>query len=468
MENADLAFAGLARQAEMVHGREVSPRELVDLCLERIERLDPELNAFRVVLAERARSEAEQAEARAAAGEERPLLGVPVAVKDNMNLSGEFTGHGSAGHGGPEPADSEHVRRLREAGAIVIGKTHLPELAIYPFTESEAFGKTRNPWSRDRSAGGSSGGSAAAVAAGMVPGATASDGGGSIRIPASCCGLVGLKPQRGRVSLMPESEHWHGLSVAGSVTRTVADTALWLDVVAGPADGDADRAEPPERPFSDYARSAPGKLRVAVSTKPSVPLIKVHEPVKRAVSETADVLRSLGHEVVERDPDYPDVRPSFIPRWLRGIADEAAAMHDPSALESRTRRLVSVGRRIGDGGLRRAREREAKMAAQVNAIFDDVDVLLTPTITHPPHEVGRYEGRGFVWTTMGAANTTPFTTPWNTTGHPALSVPAPSLHDGLPIGVQLVGRPHDEATLISLGAQLEAEVRWADRRPPVD
>jgi amidase len=468
MDPTELAFAGLARQAELVRAREVSPRELVDVYLERIERIDPGLNAFRVVLADQARAEAEEAEARLSGDEERPLLGVPVAIKDNLDLSGEFTGHGSAGHGGPAASDSEHVRRLREAGAIVIGKTNMPELAIFPWTESEAFGKTRNPWARDRSAGGSSGGSAAAVAAGLVPGASASDGGGSIRIPAGCCGLVGLKPQRGRVSLMPDAEHWHGLSVAGSVTRTVADTALWLDCVAGPAQGDADRAEPPERPFLESARTPPGKLRIVVSNKPAVPLVRIQEPVKRAVAEAADVLRSLGHDVAERDPDYPDIRPAFIPRWLRGISDDAAAMHDPAGLEKRTRALAALGRRINDDRLGRVRDRERRVAARINAIFDDCDVLLTPTIPQPPREIGRYDGRGWLWATMGAANTVPFTTPWNTTGQPAMSVPAPSPHDGVPLAVQLVGRPHDEATLISLGAQLEAEVGWPERRPPLD
>ena len=469
MDSTELAYAGLARQAELVRAREVSPRELVDLYLERIERLDPRLNAYRVVLAERARAEAEQAEARLGAGDERPLLGVPVAIKDNLHLAGELTGHGSAGHGGPQGEDSEQVRRLREAGAIVIGKTHLPELAIYPWTESEAFGKTRNPWNTDRSAGGSSGGSGVAVAAGLAAAASASDGGGSIRIPASCNGLVGLKPQRGRVSLMPDREHWHGLSVAGSLTRTVLDSALWLDAVAGPADGDADRATPPERPFAESARTPPGRLRIAVSTKSPVPMVRVEEPVKRATRETADALRSLGHEVFERDPKYPELRTSFIPRWLRGIADDVdAALEHPDRIERRTRSLAALGRRIGDGGLARARAREQRIAAGINAIFEHCDVLLQPTITHPPREIGRYDGRGWLWATAGAANTTPFTVPWNTTGQPALSVPAPSLHEGLPIGVQLVGRPHDEATLLSLGAQLEAEVGWADRRPPVD
>src|SRR5438105_1830309 len=365
MDATELAFTGLARQAEMVRAREVSPLELVELYLERIERIDPKLDAFRVVLGERALAEARQAEGRVGAGEDRPLLGVPVAVKDNL-------------------------------------------------------------------------------------------------------GLAGLKTQRGRVSLMPFPEHWHGVSVAGSVTRTVLDAAVWLDAVSGPASGDVDRAEPPARPFAESARTPPGRLRVMVSAKSPIPLVKVYGPAKEAVRETAEVLRSLGHEVIGRNPKYTDVRSSFLPRWLRGIADDANGMPDPERLEKRTRSLAGVGRRIGDRGLRRAREREARMTAKIAAIFDQCDVLVTPTIPHPPREVGRYDGRGWLWATMGAANTTPSTIPWNVTGQPAISVPAPSLHDGLPMGVTLVGRPHDESTLISLAAQLAPEAGWPDRRPPVD
>lgn len=468
MDETELAFAGIARQAEAVRAGEVSPSELVDLCLERIERIDPGLNAFRVVFDERARAEAKQAEGRRGAGAQRPLLGVPVAVKDNFDVEGEVTTQGSAAYGEPARADAEQVRRLREAGAIVIGKTHLPELAIFPWTESEAWGKTRNPWGRDRSAGGSSGGSAAAVAAGLVGGGLATDGGGSIRIPAACCGLVGLKTQRGRVSLMPYPEHWYGLSVAGSVTRTVLDTALWLDVVSGPAEGDAHVARAPERPFAESARTPPGKLRVAVSVKPPVQPGGVHDAVERGVRETADLLRSLGHDVQERDPRYGEMRPTFLPRWLRGIHDDSMDMAHPERLEKRTRRLSAAGKRFSDKAMRRALDRELKDAARVGAIFDDFDVLLTPTIPHPPRDSGRYDGRGVVWATMGAANTTPFTVPWNVTGQPAMSLPAPNTHNGLPLAVQLIGRPHDESTLISLSAQLEAEVGWPERRPPVD
>src|ERR687894_2522953 len=232
MDRDELAFAGVARQAELVRAGEVSSRELVELYLERIERLDPQLNAFRTVMAERALVDAQQADARRGAGDDRPLLGVPMAVKDVEDVTGEVTRWGTDAFSTPAAQDSELVRRLRAAGAVVVGKTNCPELAIMGETEGPAFGITRNPWNTDRSPGGSSGGSAAAVAAGLCAAATASDGAGSIRIPASSCGLVGLKPQRDRVSLGALAGHWHGLSVAGFVTRTVEDTALLLDVAA--------------------------------------------------------------------------------------------------------------------------------------------------------------------------------------------------------------------------------------------
>src|SRR5919201_306843 len=236
MERDELAFADVARQAELVRAGEVSSRELVELFLGRIERLDPELNAFRRVMGERALVDAQQADARRGAGDERPLLGVPIAVKDVEDVTGEVTRFGTDAFTRPAAQDSELVRRLRAAGAVVIGKTNTPELAIMGDTEGPAFGITRNPWNTERSPGGSSGGTAAAVAAGLCAAGTASDGAGSIRIPASNCGLFGLKPQRGRVSLMPDAEHWNGLSVIGFETRTVADTALLLDAAAGPAE----------------------------------------------------------------------------------------------------------------------------------------------------------------------------------------------------------------------------------------
>jgi amidase len=466
VESTDLAFAGIARQAELVRSGEVSSRELVELYLERIARLDPQLNAFRVVLAERALAEAGQADARRRSGEERPLLGVPIAIKDNMDVAGEVTTHGTGAYGEPAREDAEMVRRLRSAGAVVIGKTHLPELAVFPFTESATWGVTRNPWDPQRTPGGSSGGSGVAVAAGLAAGASASDGGGSIRIPAACCALFGLKPQRGRVSLMPDPEHWHGLSVFGSVTRSVLDSAIWLDVVAGRAPGDAEAARPPATSFAEAARTAPGKLRIAVSLKPAA-LARVRPEVRQAVEETGELLRSLGHTVERRDPAYGVPVPLFLPRWLRGIRDDAVRMAHPGRLERRIRRLVQAGGLIGPDLVARARAGEADFAATIGQVFGDFDALLTPTLPELPWRVMRWEGRGPVMTTNGAAAVTAFTTVWNITGQPAASVPAGFTADGIPLAVQLIGRAHDETTLLSLAAQLEAERPWADRRPPL-
>ena len=233
MDATDLCYAGAAEQARLVAAGEVSARELVEASLDRIWQADPQLNAFRVVLAHRALTEADQADARRGAGDRRPLLGVPVAIKDDTDVAGEVTAWGSLSHGGPRERDADVVRALREAGAIVIGKTHVPELTIFPFTESLAFGATRNPWSLDHTPGGSSGGAGAAVATGMVGAALGSDGGGSIRIPAAFCGLFGIKPQRDRISLGPQREIWHGLGVYGPLARRVADAALFLEVGAG-------------------------------------------------------------------------------------------------------------------------------------------------------------------------------------------------------------------------------------------
>src|SRR5947209_12195804 len=232
MDATDLAYAGIARQAQLIASGEVSSRELVDVLLERIARLEGSLNAFRVVFAERVRMEADQADARRGAGGDRALLGVPIAVKDDIDVAGEVTAWGTNAVDGPAPADAEVVRRLRDAGALIIGKTNVPELTQWPFTESATFGATRNPWDLQRAPGGSSGGSAAAVAAGLVGAALGSDGAGSIRIPAAWCGLFGLKPQRGRVSLAPRPRAWHGLSVDCVLTRRVADTPRFHDVAS--------------------------------------------------------------------------------------------------------------------------------------------------------------------------------------------------------------------------------------------
>jgi amidase len=464
----DLAFAGAARQAEMVRAGEVSPRELVQLYLDRIDRLDPQLNAFRKVFAEKALLEAEQAEARLKGGEERPLLGVPVAIKDETDVAGEVRTFGTDAFDQPAKADSEMVRRLREAGAILLGLTLLPELAICGFTESATYGVTRNPWDLQRSPAGSSGGSAAAVAAGLAPIGSAGDGGGSIRIPAASCGLFGLKPQRGRISLAPALEYWNGLAVMGCVSRTVLDTALWLDVTAG---GSQEPGAPPlpDRPFVEAARTPPGKLRVAWSTKPPRAMAPptVDDVVKDAVVETAGVLSGLGHEVSPRDPDWGNIGNNITPRFLRGVADTVSEVPHPERLERRTRGFGRLGHALPDSLFQRALRGREVDAARINAIFDSCDVLVTPVMGGTAIPIRRWEGQGALRTVLGMSRFYPYCIPWNHLGNPAMSVPAGIAADGLPLAVQIVGRPGDEATLLSLAAQLEAERPWADKRPPV-
>jgi amidase len=471
VDSRELAFAGAARQAELVRTGEVSPRELLDLCLDRIERLEPRLNAFRVVWAERARAEADQAGARARAGDDRPLLGVPVAVKDNVDVAGQVTAHGTAAFETPAREDSEIVRRLRAAGAIVVGKTLLPEFALYPSTQTATYGATVNPWHAGYGPGGSSGGSASAVAAGLVGLAHASDGGGSIRGPAASCALFGLKPQLGRVSLAPDLEHWHGLSVYGCVTRTVADTALFLDAVAGPVA--TNRGEPsppaPDRPFAAAASAQPGRLRIAVSAKPPIVPARVDDRVRRALDETAGLLRSLGHDVVERDPDYGRVplQMLFVPRYVRGAVDDAARAEHPERLERRTRGLIRLGKMMPQAALARARADAEAWTHAVQRLWDDVDVLVTPTMPGLPARVNEQEGLGTARMINSSTPFVSFTAPWNITGQPAASVPAGWTAEGVPLAVQLIGRPNDEATLLTLAAQIERERPWADRRPPL-
>jgi amidase len=461
MDAIELVFAGAARQARLIADGEVSAREVVEATLARIERVDPVLNAFRVVFAERALTEAAQADARRAAGGDRRLLGVPIAIKDDVDIAGEVTALGTSANGGPRTRDSDVVARLRASGAILIGKTHLPELAIWPFTETLTFGATRNPWSLDHTPGGSSGGSGAAVAAGLCGLAVGSDGAGSIRIPAAFCGLFGLKPGRDVVPRGPGHHGaWHGLSVYGPLARGVADAALFLDAVAdgGPPGG-----------FAAAAAAGPGRLRIAVSLKPPPGTVtKLGADQRRAIEDTASLLRSLGHEVVEREIDYgPAAFLNTVTRYFRGIRDDAAAMTHPERLERRTRGMARLGGLVGDGALAKARAGEAAVAARVNAIFDHADVVLTPGPAGGPFRVGRLQGRSALWSINASAAKVPWYGVWNAIGQPAASVPAGFDAAGLPLAVQLAGPRDGEATLLALSAQLEAARPWAGRRPPV-
>jgi amidase len=463
MDPSDLAFAGLAKQAAMVREGSVSSRELTELYLERIERIDPQLNSYRVVMAERALADANQADSRRAAGDERPLLGVPIAIKDGVDIAGEVTTNGTAAHGPPAAQDAEQVRRLRAAGCVILGKTTLPELAIMGTTEGPAFGVTRNPWDTERTPGGSSGGSAAAVAAGLAAAGLATDGAGSIRIPAACCGLFGLKPQRGRVPFAPGDEnHWNGLSVAGAVTRTVLDNALYLDAVAGP--GPAPGGPALARPFADAAKEAPGKLRIAVSLRPPL-MARVSAEVRRGVDETAELLRSLGHDVDYVEPPLTEWPSEVLPRYLKGIEAEAASMAHPERLQRRTHGFARLGSLIPQAVLDRALRLETARRERYNQVLEGRDVLITPVMATPPPGAAEWEGRGALRTLIEMTMVYPYCVIWNATGQPAAAVPAGFDADGLPRSVQLIAKPEQDHLLLSLAAQIEVERPWAGARP---
>lgn len=462
-----LAFAGSARQAELLRAREVSSRELTQLYLERIERLDPKLNSYRVVLAEQALAQADEADRKLAAGEEGALLGVPLAIKDVEDIAGHPTRFGTDAFEGTAGADSPVVAHLRAAGAVFLGKTNLPELAICGFTESKTNGITRNPWNTDRTPSGSSGGSAAALAAGLCAAASASDGAGSIRNPAAFCNLFGLKPQRGRIPFRP-ADHWRGMSVTGCVTQTVLDTALWLDLTMA-AGGEPGAPPPPERPYVAAASTPPGKLRIALSTKPvrAVAPPIVTDEVKRGVHDAGELLRSLGHEVREQDPSYGMAGNNFIPRYLGGIHDDVEAVPHPERLEGRTRGFGRLGSLYPEAIVRRGIRSGQSDARRINAIFERFDVLITPVVGEVPFEVGRWEGKGALRTLLGMSRSFCFAAVWNHTGQPAAAVPIGFTDAGLPRSVQIVAAPNREDLLISLAAQIESEKPWTERRPPV-
>lgn len=461
MDPRDLAFAGAAQQARLLAAGAVSAPELVELYLDRIRRIDPELRCYRVVLADSARAQARAAQARLDAGERLPLLGVPIAVKDDTDVAGELTTYGSTAHGPAAAADAEVIRRLRAAGAVILGKTSVPEMMIWPFTETLTYGATRNPWNPGFAPGGSSGGSGAAVAAGLAAMALGSDGMGSIRIPATWCGLFGIKPQRDRIPMSPHDDSWCGLVAYGPLARTVEDAAVFLDAATTTTtDGG----------FVEAARRPPGCLRIALSTKvPPLVTARVGAQQRAAVQQAGALLRELGHDVVERDPDYPvsAVYGHALPRYFRGVYDDVSALPHPERLDRRTRAFARIGGLISQRRIDAIRAAEPALAARVQSVFDTVDVVITPGTASGPSRIGKYQRRGAVATLASVAARVPFQAMFNVTGQPAAVVPWGLDGSGIPTSIQLVGRPFDEATLLSLSAQLEAARPWADRRPPV-
>jgi amidase len=468
---SELLFKPATDLARLIRAGEVSSRELVEASLERIEALQPDLNAFCHLDAEGALAAADSIPH----GDERPFAGVPIAIKDTLPVAGMPYTLGSELFGDFVPAhDAFAVRRLREAGFVLVGRTSLPEFGILPVTEPRRFGPTRNPWDTGRTPGGSSGGAAAAVASGMVPLAHGSDGGGSIRIPAACCGLVGLKPTRGRISRGPEQGE-DFLVQDGVLTRTVAETAELLDVLAGYEPGDASWAPPPAEPFGEAARRDPGRLRIGLTT--AAPVEAELDPLsERAVRDAAELLSSLGHEVqaVEAPWRGQDLFEAFTlvfgtPVGLAMVFAGQVTGREPA--EELVEPLSWAiwkglqGRTPVDYLLARTQLTIASRAIVV--LWDDYDVVLTPTLAERPVRIGEIDAcSDDPWEDFRRSSEfTPYTAIFNVTGQPAISLPLFHGEDGLPVAVQLAGRPADEATLLALGSQLEAARPWADRRP---
>jgi amidase len=470
-------------QAELVRRGEVSPLELVDAAIERIEKVNPEINAVIHERFERARAEAR--------GElpDGPLRGVPMVVKDLDGMTEGDPYHAGTAHlkrlGYVADHDSNLQARFKQAGLIVVGRTNTPELGLVTTTEPEAYGPTRNPWDPSRSTGGSSGGSAAAVASGMVAIGHAGDGGGSIRIPASECGLVGLFPSRGRHSLGPEvGESWGGLVRRLAVTRSVRDTAVVLDAVAGWMPGDPYSAPTPTRPFAEEVGAEPGRLRIGVRTQAGDPATVTHPDCIAATEQAARVLESLGHDVSPAEHelfDDADFQAAFTGHFVNAFGVWTAAELDhlgaisgepvtSDGVEAGTWAVAEMGRGVSGVQLQEALTAFSIFTRRMEAWWAaGNDLLLTPTITEPPPELGQFS------TTPenplnGLLRSSPivqFTVPFNVSGQPAISLPLFWNDAGLPIGVQLVAAYGREDLLLRVAAQLEAAQPWSARVPPI-
>lgn len=470
----DILGLDATAQAELIRRKEIQPLELVEAAIERVEKVNPNLNLVITTLFDEARS------AAAATIPGGPFAGVPFLMKDiGAFLAGAPMSMGTMllkdfvpGH------DSELTRRLKKAGLIIIGKTNTPEFGLMPTTEPRLFGPSRNPWNMDKTTGGSSGGSAAAVAAGLVPMAHANDGGGSIRIPASCCGVFGLKPTRARNPLGPDfGDIISGLVCEHAVCRSVRDSATLLDATSGPDIGDPYWAPAPARPFIEEVGADPGNLKIAVSTQ-ALTGGAVHEDCLAAVEEAAALCRDLGHALVEADLSGAGEPEAFMQAfnvlWYSGCAstiDTIARMGGipPQAdfFEPLTWAIYEIGREFSASDYLTALRTIQSASREVGKFFADYDVLLTPVLAEPPVNIGTFDAPESnpmqAWERI--VEFAPFTATFNATGQPAMSVPLYWNRDNLPVGTHFVGRFGDEATLFRLAAQLEEARPWATRRP---
>jgi amidase len=462
MSAADLMLKPVPELAALVRGGEISAREVVGAALRRIEDLDDRINAFIEVDGERALEAADAIQP----GDERPFAGVPIAIKANVPVSGLCMNFASKFLAGHRPGHSAYmVRRLRDAGFVVVGTTNLPEFGILPTTEPRHTGATHNPWNTDRTPGGSSGGAAAAVAAGMLPIAHGNDGGGSIRIPAACCGLIGLKPSRGRVSRGPDLGDSF-LSCDGVLTRTVGETAQVLDVLAGYEVGDATWAPRPVEPYAASVRRDPGRLRVAMTANNALG-VDVDPECVRGMHVAGELLASLGHDVVHASPALPggDALGLFIqafgPAVSLGIGyGELLAGHPPEEdeIEPLSRAIYDLSQNITSVGYLAATAQLQALARGLVAFFAEYDLLLTPALAERPLRIGDCNGLGEnpMEDLARSGRFTPFTALFNITGQPAISIPVGFGDDGLPTAAQLVAKPLGEDTLLQVAAQMEA------------
>ncbi|MFB9834460.1 amidase [Actinoallomurus acaciae] len=456
-------------QAAAIRDRELSPVDVTEHYLNRIDRLGDRVGAFVTVTADIAREQAKAAEKAVAQGDTPPLLGVPVPIKDlNMVKDVPMTLGSAAFDDFRGFADDNVVTSLREAGTILLGKTNTPEFGLPCYTENDVAPPARTPWDLSRSAGGSSGGAAAAVAAGLAPIAQGSDGGGSIRIPSSVCGLFGIKPTRGRVSHGPIVPDLAGLATNGPIARSVRDAALMLDLIAGNQPGDMYHAAPQKGSFLEAADRAPGRLRIGRSMASAVPGAEIHPDCVAAYEAATELLTELGHEVEDLDmPWNADLVPHFETLWAAMATLTPVSPDREERLRPLTRYLRERGNAITAPELFTAQGALQLAVRLAMPVADRYDVILHPTLAQPPVPIGHFDDVDPAENFERQKHFTPFTSIYNITGQPAVNVPLHWSGDDLPIGVMLVGRMSDEATLISLSAQLEAARPWADRHPPI-
>jgi amidase len=470
----ELAYMDAMAQAELVRKGDVKPVELVEAAIERIESVNPKLNAVVTEMFEEGRRAAESGLP------EGPFMGVPFLLKDLLaQYKGvRYTSGSRFLKDNISPLDTELVSRYKRAGLVIIGKTNTPEFGILPTTEPQLFGPTRNPWDPERTAGGSSGGSAAAVASCMVPMAHGNDGGGSIRIPASCCGVFGLKPTRARNPLGPLfGDLMGGLVVEHALTRSVRDSAALLDATSGPDVGDPYWAPPPKGPFLSEVGRDPSRLRIGFLTKAPTG-VTVHQECVRAVEDAARLCEGLGHlvEEVSLNVDGELVTRNFMVLWSTGCTWTLEAWSrtisrdlSPDHFEPLTWALYEMGKQYSASDYIKAVHELQLISRLVSRVFLEYDVVITPTLGEPPVPLGSFDSppdspmKGMA----RAGEFVPFTPICNVTGQPAMSVPLYWDNEGLPVGTHFIGRFGEEATLFRLASQLEAERPWAQRRPPI-